>query len=119
MPNRDVTLLMDLSRALVAVAVRSLGAIDGEVPLPQFRALAVLHRTGPCNASDLADAVGLHVSTITRICDRLVGSGLITREIQTGNRREVQLAITAAGSALVEQVWSERAGELSSALRRM
>lgn len=38
MPTSDASLLMDLSRSLVAVAVRSLGMIDGEVSLPQFRA---------------------------------------------------------------------------------
>lgn len=76
MSQTDVSLVMDLSRALVAVVVRSLGAIDGEVPLPQFRALVVLRRVGPGNAGELADAVGLHISTITRICDRLVAAAL-------------------------------------------
>lgn len=119
MSKTDVTLVMELSRALVAVAVRSLGVIDGEVPLPQFRALVALRRVGPCNAGELADAVGLHISTITRICDRLVTAGLITREIRADNRREVELAITPLGSALVDRVWAARAAELSVALRQL
>ncbi|GAC1442437.1 MAG: hypothetical protein NVSMB55_13160 [Mycobacteriales bacterium] len=110
---------MELSRALVAVAVGSLGAIDGEVTLPQFRALVALRRIGPCNAGELADAVGLHISTITRICDRLVAGGLITREIRADNRREVELASTPSGSALVDRVWAARAAELAAALREL
>jgi DNA-binding MarR family transcriptional regulator len=112
----DVTLLMDLSRALVGLAVRSMGAIDGAVSLPQFRALTVLQRLGPCTAGDLAEGVGLHVSTITRLCDRLVEQALITREVRPENRRQVQLAITSSGSSLVQTVWSARADELNAAL---
>jgi DNA-binding MarR family transcriptional regulator len=108
---------MDLSRSLVALAVRSMGAIDGAVTLPQFRALAVLERIGPCNAGQLAAGVGLHVSSITRLCDRLVAAGLLTREVRPDNRREVELQITPEGSELVHTVWSARAGELGGALR--
>lgn len=116
-PTADVRLLMDLSRSLVALAVRSLGAIDGAVTLPQFRALAVLERIGPCNAGQLAAGVGLHVSSITRLCDRLVAAELLTREVRPDNRREVELRITPAGSQLVHAVWAARAGELATALR--
>ncbi len=109
--------MMELSRALVAVAVRSLGAIDGEVSLPQLRTLVALRRIGSCNAGELAEAVGLHISTITRTCDRLVAAGLVIREVRAANRREVELSITPTGAALVERVWAARSAELSSALR--
>lgn len=119
MPISDASLLMDLSRSLVVVAVRSLGMIDGEVSLPQFRALVVLKRVGPCNAGQLADGIGLHISTVTRLCDRLVSAGLITRQVRPENRREVELTITPAGSELVDRVWSARSAELSAALRSL
>lgn len=110
---------MELSRSLVGIAVRSLAEIDGEVPLSQFRALVVLRRIGPCNAGELADAVGLHVSTITRLCDRLTAQRLITRKTKPDNRREVELVITAAGAAMVDRVWAARSAELVAALRRL
>lgn len=115
----DIGLLVDLSRRLVAVAVRSLAAIDGAVPLPQFRALTVLERVGPSNASSLAAAVGLHISSITRMSDRLVEAGLMTREVNPDNRREVELRITDTGSKLVHQVWQARSKELAQALRTL
>lgn len=118
-PATELELLMDLSRTLVAVAVRSLGAIDGEVPLPQFRALTVLERVGPSNAGSLATAVGLHISSITRMADRLVEAGLMTRQVNPDNRREVELRITDTGSKLVHQVWQARSGELARALRTL
>lgn len=112
----DISLFVELSRALVAVSVRSVGAIDGVVTLPQFRALAVLERRGPCSAGELATGVGLHVSSITRLCDRLVDRGLITRETRPDNRRQVELTITDEGSKLVQQVWAARAVDLAEAL---
>jgi len=115
----DVGLLMDLSRTLMAVSVRSVGVIDGAVSLPQFRVLTVLERLGPYNAGSLAAAVGLHISSITRLCDRLVEAGLITREINAHNRREVELRVTDAGSKLVHQVWVARSEELARALRAL
>jgi DNA-binding MarR family transcriptional regulator len=115
----DVSLMFDLSRALVGVAVRSLRTVDNDLPLPQLRALTVLERSGPCNAGGLAEAVGLHISSITRLCDRLVERELITRQTRPGNRREVEIAITPAGSALVRTVWAARSAELSAALRSL
>lgn len=115
----DVSFLMELSRSLVARSVRSLSAIDGAVTLPQFRALAVLKQVGPCNAGQLAAAVGLHISSTTRLCDRLVVAGLITREVRRDNRRAVELRITQSGSELVQTVWAARAEELSGALRAL
>ncbi|MCA1711264.1 MAG: MarR family transcriptional regulator [Actinobacteria bacterium] len=118
-PPGDIELLLDMSRALVALAVRSMGAIDGAVSLPQFRTLTVLERLGACTAGLLADQVGLHPSTMTRICDRLVADELVTREVQAQNRRQVEVAITPAGSTLVHKVWQARADALNRALRKM
>jgi DNA-binding MarR family transcriptional regulator len=115
----DVSLLFGLSRALVGVAVRSLRTVDNDLPLPQLRALTVLERYGPCSAGGLADAIGLHVSSTTRLCDRLVARGLITRQTRPDNRREVELAISPTGSGLVHEVWAARAAELSTALRSL
>jgi DNA-binding MarR family transcriptional regulator len=115
----DVAVLMDLSRALVGLAVRSMAAVDGAVTLPQFRALVVLADRGPCSASELAAAVGLHGSTITRLCDRLLAADLITRQVRPENRRKIELAITPAGAALVRKVWKARERELAAALRRL
>jgi DNA-binding MarR family transcriptional regulator len=110
---------MDLSRALVGLTVRSMASLDGAVTLPQLRALTVLHQQGPCMAGELAAGVGLHVSTITRLCDRLVALDLITRQTNPDNRRRVELTITPAGEALVETVWAARAEELRKALRAL
>ena len=67
-----VDAVLRASRVLVAVAVRSLAAVDHDVTLPQYRALVVLASRGPQRPSALAEALAVHPSTITRLCDRLV-----------------------------------------------
>ena len=67
-----VDAVLRASRVLVSVAVRSLAAADHDVTLPQYRALVVLASRGPQRPTELAEALAVHPSTITRLCDRLV-----------------------------------------------
>ena len=91
--------LLRASRALVAVAARSLAAVDSDVTLPQYRAMVVLRTEGPQNLGQLADALGIHSSSATRLCDRLVAKGQIDRQTGPSDRREVTLALTASVGA--------------------
>lgn len=118
-PGGVVDDLVELSRLLVSTALRSLDSAGVAVTLPQFRALALLARTGPCTAGGLAAGLGQHGSTVTRLGDRLVAAGWVTRQTRPDNRREVELALTAAGSELVSRVLTARAAELESLLARL
>jgi len=115
----DVSDLVELSRLLVSVAYRSLGVLDEPILLPQFRALALLAERGPCTVGGLAEALDANASTVTRLCDKLVTAGWITRQNRPENRREVEVALTPSGSALVHQVLSARAAELERILARL
>ena len=96
------------SRALVAVAARSIAQVDDTVTLPQFRTLVALAARGPQNMSVLAAELDVHGSTATRMCDRLVGKGLIGREVSTESRREVEVRLTPAGRRLLQKVTTAR-----------
>ncbi|HYV60725.1 MAG TPA: MarR family transcriptional regulator, partial [Acidimicrobiia bacterium] len=61
--------VLDASRALVAVAARSLAGVADDVTLPQYRALVVLATEGAQSLGELAAALGVHTSTATRMCD--------------------------------------------------
>ena len=101
------------SRVLVGVAARSLVDVDRDVTLPQFRALVVLASRGPLNPGAFADALAVHVSTATRMCDRLVAKGLISRQVSPMNRREVTLALTPRGRRIVDSVTRRRRKEIA------
>jgi len=110
--------LLTASRALVAVAARSLAAIDESATLPQFRALVVLASRGPQLMGELADALSVHQSTATRLCDRLVVKGLIDRG-NSSNRREVKISLTSDGQRLVNDVSAVRRAEIEQIVSRI
>ncbi len=111
-----VDTVLAASRALVAVAARSLEATGDEVTLPQYRALVVLAARGPQGTAELAAALAVNPSTATRMCDRLVRKGLVRRHRQAGDRRSVRIALTAAGRDLVAEVSRRRRAELARLL---
>jgi DNA-binding MarR family transcriptional regulator len=96
------------SRALVAVAARSIAEVDDAVTLPQFRTLVALASKGPQKVGALADELGVHASTATRMCDRLARRGLIDRETSLASRREVIVRLTVEGSNLLGRVTEAR-----------
>ena len=100
------------SRALVGVAARSLAAIEATVTLVQYRAMVVLASREGLNVGSLAEALGIHASTATRLCDRLAEKELIDRHTSTASRREVVLGLTAEGRALVRAVTARRRREI-------
>ena len=114
-----VDTVLAASRALVAVAARSLAAAGDEVTLPQYRALVVLAARGPQGTAELAAALAVNPSTATRMCDRLVRKGLIRRHRQPGDRRSVRIALTAPGRDLVAEVSRRRRAELARLLKAL
>jgi DNA-binding MarR family transcriptional regulator len=107
------------SRALVGVAARSLAAAEDHVTLAQYRALIVLAQRGPQRVHDLAEALDVSQSTVTRMCDRLDRKGLIVRERPQDNRRTVVVTISPPGTHLVDAVTRRRRADIRAILRKM
>lgn len=105
--------LLLASRAMVALAGRTLAEVDPEVTLPQSRALIVVASRGPQRITDIAADLGVAPSTATRMCDRLVRRGLVRRHRTASNRREVRLSLTPAGRSLVLELARRRRAELA------
>ena len=111
--------VLTASRALVAVAARSLAAAPSDVTLPQYRALVVLATRGPQRPSDLAAELDVAASSITRLCDRLVRKKLVKRQVRPSNRREYMIEITDEGRAIVDAVTASRRRDIRRLLRRI
>ncbi len=56
--------------------------------------LTVLHRIGPVRVSELADALGLDRTTVTRHLDELQRRGLIDRRPDELDRRAMRISLT-------------------------
>ena len=99
-----VDAVLSASRVLVAVAARSLADAGEDVTLTQYRSLVVLASRGPQTVADLADLLAVTPRTASRLCERLVKKGLIRRRAGQHDRRQVRIALTATGKALVDAV---------------
>jgi DNA-binding MarR family transcriptional regulator len=114
-----VDAVLGASRALVAVAARSLDDLAEDVTLAQYRVLVELAARGPQRVAELAAVLVVERSTATRMCDRLVRKRLIQRRRESRDRRAVQVALTAGGRALVDRVTHRRREEITRILERL
>jgi DNA-binding MarR family transcriptional regulator len=114
-----VEVLQAATRVLAGVALRSLDVLGGTVTLPQFRVLAVLADLGCARSTQVARALGLEASTVTRLADRLVTAGHVVRGSEPGNRSVVTLELTASGRDLVTLVARWRRQELARILGQL
>ena len=111
--------LLDASRALVAVAARSLADIADQLTLPEVRSLVVLHRVGPLPVTLLAERVGVHQSTATRIAARLRRRDLVATDKDRDDRRLTVVRLTPVGRSLVDGVVERRRAEIADVVRRL
>jgi DNA-binding MarR family transcriptional regulator len=118
-PEQLVDAVLGASRALVAVAARSLADLADDVTLSQYRVLVELASRGPQRSADIAETLGVERSTAGRMCDRLVRKGLVQRRRESADRRTVRISLTKAGNDLVDDVTRRRRSEIARILRRM
>jgi DNA-binding MarR family transcriptional regulator len=114
-----VEAVLTASRALVAIAARSIAAAGGDVTLPQYRALVLIAARGPQRLIDLAEALDVNRSTATRMCDRLDAKKLVRRSRLPSDRRTVRIALTPQGRTLVDGVTRHRRGDLAKILAQL
>jgi len=114
--NSSWELALDAVRDLtLAVAeYRHAAAAHFGVGVTETIAISYLRR-GPLTGRDLAVAMGLAPSTVTSVIDRLEAAGFAQRSSVPGDRRQMLVALTAAGEQVL--AWSrERLLEVLSAL---
>lgn len=118
-PERVVAALLTASRLLVAIAAKSLAAVEDTLTLPQYRLLVVLDSRGPSSLAGLAEALEVNPSTALRMVERLTTAGMVEKAVNPARRREVQLRLTGAGWQTVRQVTDARRDELSRIVAAM
>ncbi len=108
------TLLRSLLREL------SVGLDDPAVDLPlaQLRVCTVLYG-GPRPMSSLGRELGVSLSAITQIADRLERAGLVTRVAKGGDRRVRCLQLTHRGEKMMRLHEEARIQRMSAALEHL
>jgi DNA-binding MarR family transcriptional regulator len=84
--------------------------------VPQFRTLLFVNRNEGASLGDLAEHLGLTPPSASKQVAELVNRRLLRRRIAKVDRRRISLAITSAGSLLLEAALEETHRKLSAAL---
>jgi DNA-binding MarR family transcriptional regulator len=82
---------------------------------PYYGTLARLGLAGRCTVSELADGLGLELSTVSRRVKALEQRGLVERHIDADDRRVSHLSLTAEGRELFDALsasWRELLAEV-------
>lgn len=111
--------VLTASRLLVALSAKSIAAVDETITLPQFRLMVVLYTGGPMKLTAIAEVLGVNPSTATRMVDRILTAGLITRETNPASRREMIIDLTPTGREQVREVTRRRRAMIRQIVRRM
>ena len=93
--------------------------LGGTVTLPQFRMLAVLADLGRARSVQVARALGLEASTVTRVAGRLVAAGYVIRGSEPGPPQRRDAGADRGRPRLVSQVAAWREQELARILGQL
>nr|WP_296070830.1 MarR family transcriptional regulator [uncultured Actinoplanes sp.] len=86
---------------------------------PQLNALLVIERAEGINLGGLAAEMSMLLSSASRLCDRLVASGMIERVPGRADRREIALYLTPSSRTLLGELRRIRRRALAAVLERM
>jgi DNA-binding MarR family transcriptional regulator len=107
--------LLTAVRWAMAISVRAADEL-GDLSAVQLRALTVLQDNARGNLNGLAAAMGVTVSTASRLVDRLVAAGLVDRRPSPQTRREISLSLTPAGRGRLQRYDRLRIAEARACL---
>ena len=112
------------AEALVASlmsVVRDMLIVDdaaSELPLRQVRVCMILS-SGPHSMSSLSRELGVSLSAITQIADRLESAGLVTRVAEGSDRRVRRLQLTPRARKIMQRRHRIKVERAQGALRQM
>ncbi|MCB0292542.1 MAG: MarR family transcriptional regulator [Calditrichaeota bacterium] len=75
------------------------------ISVSQCYLLEALHRQGPLTMNQLAEALHLSISTVTRVVDQLVLKQYVSRTEGADDRRVRLIQLTEAGERVYQQAW--------------
>ena len=90
-----------------------------DLPMQQFKTVVLLGALNSATAGQLARGLGVSLSTMTGIVDRLCERGMVTRGEDPEDRRATRVELTGTGRQLVERLNTVRRELLTRLLDRL
>lgn len=85
----------------------------------QYKTLLTVADRGECTLGDLARELEVAMSSASQMIDRLVGQGMVHREQDAENRRQVIIRLTPEGRSVVEDLQKGILGGYEKVLARL
>jgi MarR family transcriptional regulator, organic hydroperoxide resistance regulator len=112
-----INLQQRASKVLASYAIDSWRKLD--VPMAQFKSLFIIVNKGDINFSELARDLGVTSGNVTGIIDRLVDQGLVARNPNPEDRREIRLEATEKGRDLLANLMEAQTKDMAQILTHM
>jgi DNA-binding MarR family transcriptional regulator len=90
-----------------------------ELTMPQLKALVCVYQNEGATHGQIARSLGVGLSTITGIVDRLVDQGFVVRREDPADRRITRVLPTPSAARLVDQLLRYRNEQLTTLLGRL
>ncbi len=90
-----------------------------DVTMPQFKVMLFLWRYGKARVGVLAEQLGVHLSNVSGILDRLVEAGFVYREEDADDRRLVVSRLTPKGEATLASLYDSRIAHIADRLQQL
>jgi DNA-binding MarR family transcriptional regulator len=109
----------DAAQALLRAFELSRERVTPRLSGSQLSALLVVERAEGINLGGLAAELSMLLSSASRLCDRLVASGMVERAPGRADRREIALYLTASSRALLAELRRVRRAAVADVLEKM
>lgn len=74
------------------------------ISIPEWRVVAHLSQAGAVSVREIHERVDMDKSKVSRAASRLEAAGYVTKRVNKADRRLVELALTARGSDMIEEL---------------
>jgi DNA-binding MarR family transcriptional regulator len=114
---REVLEVVPLTMRVIRGQLRRYGT--KEVSVAHFRTLAYLNRHEGASLSEVAEHIGLSMSSMSELIDDIVTRGLVNRQTQPQDRRRITLTLTDHGSTTLRKAREATASYLERKLSHL
>ncbi len=74
------------------------------ITMPEWRVVAHLSHAGPVSVREIQQRVAMDKSKVSRAASRLEAAGYVSKRINEGDRRLVELELTEKGHAMINEL---------------
>lgn len=80
----------------------TLADIDVDIKFPHFEIMTVLKEEGTLHVAEIGEKLQIAKAQMTHLIDKLVELGMVDRNIDTNDRRTINITLTEKGAAFMK-----------------